>query len=245
MRSIDINADLGEDTGNDKALLPWISSANISCGYHAGSEEGIQATIQSCWEQGIAIGAHPSWPDRENFGRVELHLPPSEVYGLIQEQLQYFSGLCKGAPLHHVKPHGALYNQSARDATLAAAVAQAVKDFNASLILYGLSGSVALSVAQSIGLRTAAEVFADRTYLNDGSLCPRSQPGAVITDTAAAVKQAWQMVTEGTVTTMSGKVIPLQADTLCLHGDGAYAVTFARAIYEQLKAHQIEIVPLS
>jgi UPF0271 protein len=183
------------------------------------------------------IGAHPSFLDRKNFGRTEMDLDKEEIYDLVTQQLIILNEITSefDAKLHHVKPHGALYNMSARDESLARTIANAVKDFDPSLILFGLSGSYSISEAKKIGLRTASEVFADRTYQGDGSLTPRSQPNALIEDTDKALQQVVQMMKEGTVTTVSGKVIPIVAETICLHGDGKYAVEFAKAIYKAVK----------
>ncbi len=229
---IDINCDMGEGIGNDAALMPFITSANIACGFHAGDAETIQATIQLAQRQGVNIGAHPSFFDRENFGRTEQKTSPQEVYQLITEQLFFFQKLADtvGVAVHHVKPHGALYNMAARDAPLAKAVAQAVKDFNEQLILFGLSGSVSIAEARKLGLKTWSEVFADRTYQDDGSLTPRSQPGALVEDEEIAVVQVLQIVKKGTVKSVSGKEISIVADTVCIHGDGKNAVVFAKAL---------------
>lgn len=235
---IDINCDTGEGTGNDEALMPFITSANIACGYHAGDEETMRTTILLAKKYGVNIGAHPSFPDRENFGRTERQTTPEEVYRLITEQLLLFKKIADecAAKVYHAKPHGALYNTAARDKSLAKAIAQAVKDFDAGLILFGLSGSCSITEANRIGLKTYNEVFADRTYGNDGSLTPRSKPGALIEDEEAAVKQVLQMMEKKTVTTLSGKKISMQADTVCIHGDGKHAVPFAKRLHEALKA---------
>ena len=229
---IDINCDMGEGIGNDKALMPFITSANIACGYHAGDEETVRTTIQLAKQHGVNVGVHPSFFDRENFGRTERKTTPEEVYRLITEQLFLFQKIADAmdVPVHHVKPHGALYNMAARDTALARAVAQAVKDFSANLVLFGLSGSVSITEAKALGLQTRSEVFADRTYQDDGSLTPRSQPGALIGDKEQCVEQVMQMITSKTVKTTFGKVIPVAVDTICIHGDGRYAVQFAKAI---------------
>jgi 5-oxoprolinase (ATP-hydrolysing) subunit A len=234
--SIDINCDMGEGTGNDEALMPFITSANIACGFHAGDEETARRTIQLAKQFGVNIGVHPSFYDRENFGRTEMKTTPAEVYDLITKQLFLFQKIAGAADaaVHHVKPHGALYNMAARDADLARAVAQAVKDFNASLILFGLSGSVSISEAKAVGLKTWSEVFADRTYQDNGSLTPRSQAGALIEDEEKAVEQVLQMVQKGTVITVSGNEIPIAAETVCIHGDGKNAVAFAKRLYDVL-----------
>lgn len=233
----EVNCDMGEGTGNDELLMPYIQAANIACGYHAGNAAIMEQTIQLCLKYGVAVGAHPSFQDRENFGRTEMNLPVQELYELIIQQLIILKEVADhcGAKLHHVKPHGALYNLSARDALTANIIARAVMDFDSGLVLYGLSGSYSISEAKMLGLKTASEVFADRTYRDDGSLTPRSEPGAMIEKTTDAVKQAMQMLNRGTVTSLSGKEIPVLAETICIHGDGKHAVEFAKAIHEAIK----------
>jgi UPF0271 protein len=229
---IDINCDMGEGMANDEVLMPHITSANIACGYHAGGEALIRKTIDLALRHTVYIGVHPSFRDKVNFGRREMDLPPEELYALVIQQLVKVDLIAreKKALLHHVKPHGALYNMAARDRNMARIIATAVKDFNEDLILYGLSGSHLISEAQAIGLSTASEVFADRTYQDDGSLTPRSQPGALIENPAQAVEQVQQMVNEGCVTTLSGRQIPITAETVCIHGDGRHAVEIAKAL---------------
>ena len=245
MLHIDLNCDLGEGIGDDAAIMPFISSANIACGFHAGDEKTMWHTAEQCVAAGVAIGAHPGFHDRANFGRVEQDLEPAAVYELVIQQLLLMEEIASAAGGHvvHVKPHGALYNMAARDRELAKAIATAVKNFNSHLCLFGLSGSLLIDEGKAAGLTTLSEVFADRTYQDDGSLTPRSQPGALITDTETAVKHALQMVKEGTVTSTSGKVIPVVAETVCLHGDGAHALVFAQAIHAALKAEGISITP--
>ncbi len=240
---VDLNCDLGEGMNTDEQIIPLISSANIACGFHAGDVDTMKRTIACCLQHGVAIGAHPSWPDKENFGRKEMRLSTGELATILTEQLNILSQLAKeqGSKLHHVKPHGALYNQSAKDKTIAATIAKAVKDFDASLVLFGLSGSYSITEAEKLGLKTASEVFADRTYLDDGSLTPRFQPNALIEDESKAVEQALQMITQQTVTSTTGKNISLIADTICIHGDGANAIAFAKAISLALKQNHIDI----
>lgn len=240
---IDLNCDLGEGMTTDEQIIPLISSSNIACGFHAGDMDTIKRTIELCLLNNVAIGAHPSWPDKENFGRKEMQRSTDELYSIVFEQLNILSQLTKeqGSILHHVKPHGALYNQSAKDESIAATIAKAVKDFDDSLVLFGLSGSHSIKEAEKLELKTANEVFADRTYLDDGSLTPRSQPKALIEDKSKAVQQALQMITQQTVTSITGKNISLIADTICIHGDGANAVDFAKAISLALNQHNIDI----
>jgi UPF0271 protein len=233
----DINCDMGEGIGNDELLMPFITSASIACGYHAGDAVTMQSTVQLCLKYNIAIGAHPSFLDRKNFGRTEMNVTAEEVYDLVTQQLLVLNEAIDSfnTKLHHVKPHGALYNRSAKDVLIAKSIARAVKDYDSSLILFGLSGSYSINEAKAIGLQTASEVFADRSYQDDGSLTPRSQPNALIEDADKAVQQVLQMIKGGTVTTISGKTIPIVAETICIHGDGNHAVEFAKAIHNAIK----------
>lgn len=228
----DINCDMGEGIGNDELIMPFITSANIACGYHAGDSATMWQTVESAIKHKVTIGAHFSFFDRNNFGRREMQLDKKEIYDLVAQQLIILNEITSAldTKIDHVKPHGALYNMSARDAALANTIAKAVKDFDSSLLLFGLSGSHSISEAKAIGVKTASEVFADRTYLDDGSLTPRSQSNALINDAQKAVQQTLQMIKEGTVTTVSGKIIPIVAETICIHGDGKQAVEFAKAI---------------
>jgi UPF0271 protein len=249
MLAIDINCDMGESTHlwnyaieNDLALLPYISSLNIACGFHAGDPHTMQELVAAALDAGVAIGAHPSFNDRDNFGRSNTSLSPEKVYDLIVYQvgaLQAFLHV-HGASLHHVKPHGALYNMAAADKVLATAICKAIKDLDADIILYGLSGSELIRAAEHAGLETASEVFADRAYENDGSLTPRSQPNALITDESQAIAQVLQMVQQRTVNTITGKTIPITAETICIHSDGLHALAFAQHIQQALKQQGIE-----
>jgi len=232
----DINCDLGEGIGNDALIIPFITSANIACGYHAGDIDTMHQTIAICLKHNVSIGAHPSFLDRENFGRTEINLPVDDLYELLTQQLIIFSEVADifDKTINHVKPHGALYNMSAKDALIANIIAKAVNDFDSNLILYGLSGSHSISEANRMGLKTASEVFADRTYQDDGSLTPRSKHDALIIDADKMIQQVSQMINDGTVTTVSGKSIPIKAETICIHGDGKHAVEFAKAIHKLL-----------
>lgn len=243
MRSIDLNCDMGEGIGNEVFLLPFISSANIACGYHAGDAEEMKRVVDCCIKNNVAIGAHPSYHDKENFGRTAMHLSTDEIYLLVKKQLQILHTIVviAGGTLHHVKPHGALYNMAAKDAAIAHAIAMAIKDFDAELIYYGLSGSVMIKEAKNIGLRTAQEVFADRTYQQDGSLTARTEINALITDAAMAIQQVLQMVNNKTVTATNGATVTIQADTICIHGDGIHAVRFASALNTSLQQAGINI----
>jgi UPF0271 protein len=241
--AVDLNCDMGEGIGNDELIMPFISSANIASGYHAGDEKTIWHTIELAIKHNVAIGAHVSFFDKENFGRSEMNLPAGQVYELITQQLIILKEIADSfdIKMKHVKPHGALYNMSAKNAMLAKTIAAAIKDFDESLILFGLSGSHLIKEAKATGLKTASEVFADRTYQDDGSLTPRSQPNALIEDTHRAVQQVLQMITKGTVTTVSGKQISIAAETICIHGDGKNAIAFAKTIHDNLKQHNIDI----
>lgn len=227
---------MGEGIGNEAALMPFITSANIACGYHAGDVATMQQVIALCLKHKVKIGAHPSFPDRENFGRTAMQWTADTMYTLITAQLAAIDTVAKAAhtKLHHVKPHGALYNMAAKDAALAQCIAHAVKDFDAGLVYYGLSGSVMIDEAAKLGLQTADEVFADRTYQDDGSLTPRTQPNAMLQDKNAVIKQVQQLAQHNRATTVNGKDIFIKADTVCIHGDGAHAVEFAKAIYQTL-----------
>lgn len=246
MQYIDINCDMGEGTGNEYLLMPFISSANIACGFHAGDEAEMKRVVELCLTYDVAIGAHPSFNDKQNFGRTEMHLPAGEIQQLVQDQLQILNNIviAAGGKLHHVKPHGALYNMAAKDANIATAIACGVKDFDSSLIYYGLSGSVMIEAAVKAGLNTANEVFADRTYQPDGSLTPRTVSGALINNPDEAVQQVLQMILEKKVTATNGEKIAIQADTICIHGDGMHAVEFAEKINHRLVTAGIQIQKL-
>jgi 5-oxoprolinase (ATP-hydrolysing) subunit A len=236
MRAPTINCDMGEGIGNDDLIMPYISAANIACGYHAGGEALIKSTIDLAKEHGVQIGAHISYKDKAYFGRREMNLSEEEVYALVLQQLVKIDLIArqKGVKLQHVKPHGALYNMAARDKDLARIIATAIKDFKEDLIVYGLSGSHLIREASRIGLSVANEVFADRTYMDDGSLTPRSEPDALITNEKEAVRQVLQILREGTVTTINGMQIPIAADTICIHGDTRFAMRFAKVIREAI-----------
>ena len=235
-RGLDINCDMGEGIGNDDLLLPFISSANIACGFHAGDAATMWQTVESAIKHNVAIGAHISFHDRNNFGRSEMQWNGEEIYELVSQQLIILQEITSSldTKMQHVKPHGALYNMSARDATLAKIIANAVKDFDSHLILFGLSGSHSISEAKAVGLQTASEVFADRSYQDDGSLTPRSQPHALIEETYNVIAQVIQLITNGTVTSITGKTVPIIAETICIHGDGKNAVKFAMAIHKRI-----------
>ncbi|RFS13506.1 LamB/YcsF family protein [Emticicia sp. C21] len=251
MQSIDLNCDMGESfgawtIGNDEALMNYISSANIACGFHAGDAGIMRKTALLALQKGVSIGAHPGFPDLQGFGRRNMALNPQEVYDICIYQVGAMLNVVKalGTTLHHVKPHGALYNMAAKDARLANAIAQATKDSNTDLILYGLSGSFLISEAEKIGLQTASEVFADRTYQNDGSLTPRTQINALIEDTNIAVNQVVRMIKDKTVVSTDGSIVPINADTVCIHGDGTHALEFAKVLMDKLKAEGLLVKAL-
>ena len=237
MDNVDFNCDMGEGMGNDALIIPFISSASIACGFHAGDPDQMYETVALAAKYNVTIGAHVSYLDKENFGRIEMNLPETEVYELVQQQLLILKEITDlfDLPLTHVKPHGALYNQSAKNSGLAKTIAMATKDFDPLLVLYGLSGSCSIREAESLGLKAFNEVFADRTYQDDGSLTPRTRPDALIDDVGISVNQVLQMIREGTVKTVTGKIIPVAAQTICIHGDGKHAVEFARSIHKALR----------
>ncbi len=243
MHCVDLNCDLGEGASHDAELLRLITSANIACGAHAGDETTMRATVELALKHGVAIGAHPGFADRENFGRRELSLTHDEVHALVLRQIHQLQGIVQhaGARLTHVKPHGALYNMAARDAGLARAIASAVYEADPRLVLVGLAGSKLLEAGAAGGLDTASEVFADRTYQPDGSLTPRDRPDALISNQSIAVAQVLRMVREGKVRATDGSDVTLRADTVCLHGDGPHAVEFARRVSAELKSAGIKL----
>lgn len=246
--SIDLNCDMGESfgawkMGQDDDILPYVSSANIACGFHAGDPGVMRKTVAAAIRHGVALGAHPGLPDLAGFGRRNMDISPENAYDMVVVQVGALAGVAasQGGRLHHVKAHGALYNMAAKSADLARALAQAVYDVDSSLVFYALASSVQASVAKKIGLNVAEEVFADRSYQSDGSLTPRKQPGAMIVDADASIRQVLRMITEGQIATMQGDDIAVQADTLCLHGDQPGAVVFARAIRQALQENNIAV----
>lgn len=246
--TIDLNCDLGESfgffqIGQDEQIIPWITSANIACGYHGGDPQTIFRTVQLAKRHGVQIGAHPSLPDLMGFGRRKMDIPLDEIYHLIIYQLgalQAFAKIC-GTKLHHVKPHGALYNMSAENEQIAETIAKAVYDFNPDLILFGLAQSKSIQAARKYGLNVAEEVFADRTYQPDGTLTPRTFPNALIHDVNQSIHQILQIILEGKVEAINGEVIPIHADTICVHGDHPQASTFVQKLVRALNANGIEI----
>ncbi|SFD23679.1 UPF0271 protein [Chitinophaga sp. CF118] len=243
MTYIDLNCDMGEGMDTDAAIMPFISSTNIACGYHAGNQDTIIRTITLALLYKVAVGAHPGFADKENFGRKEHHLTDSELYDLITTQLYAVQSICHslGTPMRHVKPHGALYNMAAKTPAMAHVIAQAIKDTDPELCLFGLSNSWLIKAGAEAGLKTASEVFADRTYQEDGSLTPRSEPNALIESEEQALQQVLQMITQQHVTTVNGQTIPLTTETICLHGDGAHATEFARTLHTTLTQQSLII----
>lgn len=243
MTNIDLNCDMGEGIGNDAAIMPFISSANIACGYHAGNQDTMRQTVALAAQHQVAVGAHPGFADLKNFGRTEQHLPDAALYDLITTQLYALQVICRSmeVPMVHVKPHGALYNMAAGSQGMSAVIARAVKDVDSNLCLFGLSNSELVRAGKAAGLKTASEVFADRTYQDDGSLTPRSQPGALIDTTEQAIAQVIQLVTQQHVTALSGNMVAVVAETVCLHGDGPHAVAYAKAIHSALLHHHLII----
>lgn len=232
MIKIDLNADLGEGGQADAELMTLVSSVNIACGFHAGDAQTMLVSVRNAIKHGVAIGAHPGFPDRENFGRTAMVLPPETVYAQTLYQTGALDAIVRAqhGVLRHVKPHGMLYNMAAQDPALADAIARAVRDHNPQLILVGLAGSELIRAGQRLGLVTRQEVFADRGYQQDGSLVPRGQPGALITDDAQALAQTLDMVRSGRVKAINGTQANVQAETVCLHGDGEHALLFARRL---------------
>jgi UPF0271 protein len=245
---IDLNCDLGESfgayrIGDDAGVLPYVTSANVACGVHAGDAAVMRSTVAAALEHGVAIGAHPGLPDLAGFGRREMRISPQEAYDLVVYQVGALAGFAAaaGTILRHVKPHGALYNMACRDATLAAPIARAVRDVDARLILFGLPGSELQRAAEGAGIRFAREAFADRAYAADGSLVPRGTPGAVVDKVDEAVRRAVGIAAEGRVATAEGGELRLAADTLCVHGDRADAARFARALRDGLERAGVRV----
>lgn len=248
---IDLNCDLGESfgnyqIGNDREVLPLITSANVACGFHAGDENVMAQTVKWAKESGVSVGAHPGFPDLQGFGRRNMDMSLTEIYNMIVYQVGALKMFCDlhGVKLNHVKPHGALYQMAVRDEAIAKAVASAVYDIDPQLYLVGLSNSILVDVGKAQGLKVASEVFADRRYERDGQLVSRKKEGATIEDTEEAIAQVIQMVKEGTVKSISGEVIDIQADTICVHGDGAHALEFVKEIRSRLSEVNVDIVTL-
>jgi UPF0271 protein len=242
---MDLNADLGEGM-DDAPILPFLTSANVACGLHAGGPLVMERTVALALSRGVRVGAHPGYADRESFGRIAVDLPLEEVRALVLYQLGALDGFvrARGGRLSHVKAHGALYNRAAKDGALARAIAEAVRAFRGDLVLVGLAGSAQLDAARAVGLRAAGEAFADRRYLADGSLMPRAQAGAVLHDASAAAEQAERIAHEGCVVASDGSRVRVDAETLCMHGDTPGAVEIARAVRARLEEGGVRIAPL-
>jgi len=246
--SVDLNCDMGESfgawrLGADAAVMPHVTSVNIACGYHAGDPAVMRNTVRLAREHGVAVGAHPGFPDLAGFGRREMRATPLEVEGMVLYQVGALAAIAaaEGVAISHVKPHGALYNMAATDRALAGAIAGAIASLDRRLIFFGLAGSVMLVAGRDAGLRVAAEGFADRAYLRDGTLAPRSTPGAVIAEEASVVARAIRMVRDGVVTTSDGREVPLDVQTLCVHGDTPGAPALARALRGALEGAGIAV----
>ena len=251
MYKVDLNSDLGESFGNytigmDDAVIAHISSANVACGYHAGDPLVMDKTVASCKAAGVAVGAHPGYPDLIGFGRRNIACSPKDAKAYVKYQLGALIAFttAHGLKLQHCKPHGALYNQAAKDPALARAIAEAVYEVDPNIILLGLANSFLISEAEAVGLKAASEVFADRAYQADGSLVPRSKPGAVIHDKEEAIDRTIRMVKEGTVVAITGETVPLKADSICVHGDNPSAVEFVKNIRACLTEEGVTIAPI-
>lgn len=251
MDRVDLNCDLGESFGAytigcDELVIPLVSSANVACGFHASDPVVMEKTVVMAAGAGIGVGAHPGFPDLMGFGRRNMVITPAEARAYTLYQLGALSGFCraKGIALQHVKPHGALYNMAGKDYALARGICEAIKDFDPSLIVLALSGGELLRCARDMGLRAASEVFADRGYEEDGSLVSRKKEGAMITDENVAIERVVRMIREKTVTAVTGKDIPIEADSVCVHGDGPKALAFVEKIRAALTQQGIEIRPL-
>ncbi len=247
MKTIDLNCDMGESygawsMGADAEVMPYISSANIACGFHGGDPATIRKTVRLAADAGVAIGAHPSLPDLQGFGRRVMKISPQDMYDLVLYQAGAVEAFARaaGARLHHVKCHGALYNMAANDEALSEAMARAAKDLGG-VMLYALSNSKMMETAKKLGVAVAGEVFADRGYADDGTLAPRDRPGGMIEDANEAVERALGMIEQGYVTSLSGRRVPVAADTLCLHGDQPGAATFAKAIRKAFAGKGISV----
>jgi UPF0271 protein len=240
---IDLNADVGEGVGDDPGVLPSVSSANIACGFHAGNPALMRSTVQLARRHWVAVGAHPGFQDLEGFGRREMRVSTAELENLVAYQIAALAGVAalEGMRLSHVKPHGALYNMAARDAGMSDAIARAVRAVDASLVLFGLSGSELVAAGERAGLRVASEVFADRGYWPNGNLAPRGTPGAVMTDIEDVARRAVGMARDHAVTSVDGSSVSVRADTICIHGDTPGAAALARAVRSALIAAGIDI----
>ncbi len=251
MFKVNLNCDLGESFGAytiglDSEVIPLISSANIACGYHAGDPCVMRKTVELCKSNSVSIGAHPGFPDLMGFGRRNINASSREVEDYVTYQIGALDAFCRsnGARLTHVKPHGALYNMAGKDEKLAKAIVSAVYNYDKSIVLLALSGSKMIEQAELAGLKAAREVFADRAYESDGSLVARTKPGAMITNEDEAVSRVVKMITQGKVTAIDSSEIDIQADSVCVHGDGAKALEFVQKLNNAFKENNIEVVPI-
>ncbi len=240
---VDLNADLGEGAGHDKELLKLVSSASIACGFHAGDAETMHETISAARDQGVAVGAHPSLFDRENFGRKQLAVRPTEVFDAVSYQLGVFQAIANnlGVRPNHVKPHGALYNMATRDQQLADAIARAIVAVDLSLVLFAPDKSALARAGEAEHLRVAREVFADRNYLADGSLVPRNRRDALLHDPKESAARVMRMLREGKVQSIDNVDVDVRAETICVHGDTPGAVEFARVLRAHLEKEGVTI----
>lgn len=243
MYKIDLNCDLGEGALFDDQIIPLISSANIACGFHAGDAETMKKTLSMCQKHGVAAGAHPGYPDKENFGRTNLNVTPQQVYDYTVYQIGAIMAFESktGKAISYIKPHGAMYNQAAKDIALANAICDAILDTNKNLTLLALSGSKMIDAAKSKGVKYASEVFADRAYEADGSLRARSLEGSMITDENEAIARVVRMVKEGKVKAYTGEEITIEAHSVCVHGDGEKALDFVRALNKAFEENDIVV----
>jgi UPF0271 protein len=251
MYKVDLNSDLGESFGNyklgcDEEVTKFVSSVNVACGFHAGDPLVMAKTLELARINGAAVGAHPGYPDLQGFGRRKMDCTPAELKAYTLYQLGALDAFCRasGLKMQHVKPHGMMYNTIAVDEVRAMAVAEAIAEFDSGLIFLALAGSRMITAAEKCGLRTASEVFADRAYMPDGTLTPRSMEGSVIRDRDEAIARTVRMIKEGVVTAINGEDISIRAESVCVHGDNPKAVEFVRTIRERLEAEGIEIAPI-
>jgi UPF0271 protein len=246
MIAIDINCDLGEGQPNDEGLMKYISSANIACGGHTGDINSVRKTIELAVKNNVAVGAHPSYPDKENFGRKSMKLSANDLYASIHSQLSMIAEVCREyqISLHHLKPHGALYNDSAVNTDIAKVIVDVILDFGPDIILYGLAESCLIYEANRLGIKTAAEAFADRAYLHNKTLAPRHMHGALITDKNTAAAQAFNLAVGNEILSLDGMPLRIPVDTICIHGDNSSALEIAKAIYSRFSENNIAIKPI-
>lgn len=251
MYRVDLNCDLGESFGNykigcDEKVIPFISSANVACGFHASDPVVMDKTVEMAKKYGVSVGAHPGLPDLMGFGRRKMDITSLEAKTMVQYQIGALSAFCRAhnIKMSHVKPHGALYNMAGKNLELASAICEGIREVNPNLILLALSGSKMIEAAKMTGLRYASEVFADRAYKDDGSLVDRKKNGAVITDEDEALKRAVRMIKEGRVRSINGNDIEIEAQSICVHGDGIKALEFVKKIRQNLEYENIEILSL-